>query len=227
MATVRAPHARPHHLEPDVPLVHPALLDLSGGWSDLAGPSELAGHLGDELMCDEGDPLDLATLTALVRRLAATRRLWRPIIRHDADKRWYTRLLLTGVVEVWLIGWAPGQHTEVHDHGGALGALAVADGTVEEDLHVADGGSWQARGTRRHAQGSVAGFTADHAHRVINRSELPATTVHAYSPPEVPLRYAARDGAITVPSSTVSSSALLTAPGVPAGRRSLTAAIGR
>jgi predicted metal-dependent enzyme (double-stranded beta helix superfamily) len=159
-----------------------------------------AGPLSADVLRDDGDPLDLASLTALAGRLAAVRPLWRPVVRHNPGKRWYTRLLLTGVVEVWLIGWAPGQHTEVHDHGGALGALAVADGAVEEDVHTVDDGSWTPRATRRYATGDVAGFTTDHVHRVINRTDLPATTVHAYSPPEIPLRYAAAQGAISVPS---------------------------
>ncbi|MBL7490251.1 cysteine dioxygenase family protein [Frankia sp. AgB1.9] len=168
------------------------------------GPVGLAqllagGSLAADVLRDEGESLDLATLTELAGRLAATERLWRPIVRHDAAKRWYTRLLLTGVVEVWLIGWSPGQHTAVHDHGGALGALAVADGAVEEDVHAPHGGSWEPRATRRHAQGRVVGFGADHVHRVINRTAVVATTVHAYSPPEVPLRYANADGSVAVP----------------------------
>jgi predicted metal-dependent enzyme (double-stranded beta helix superfamily) len=223
----RAPRA-PYHLEPLVPLVHPALLGLTAARLDVPGspgadltagaPQDLAATFADpgagdvglarvladsrlaaEVLRDDGEPLDLASLTDLAGRLAATERLWRPVVRHDPDKRWYTRLLLTGVVEVWLIGWAPGQHTAVHDHGGALGALAVADGLVEEDIHAPRGGSWEPRGTRRHPKGRVVGFGADHVHRVINRSAVAATTLHAYSPPEVPLRYASPDGSVAVP----------------------------
>jgi hypothetical protein len=139
-----------------------------------------------ELLRDDLDPLDLPALRDIAARLAAARWLWRPLVRHESDRRWYTRLVLTGAVEVWLIGWSPGQHTDVHDHGGALGALAVAEGTVEEDLHRGD---WSALSRRRHESGGVVGFPARHVHRVLNRSDLPATTVHAYSPPELPLRY--------------------------------------
>ncbi|MBL7500771.1 cysteine dioxygenase family protein [Frankia sp. CNm7] len=153
----------------------------------------LTGTLAAEVLRDDGAPLDLVTLAELAGRLAAADGLWRPVVRHDPDRRWYTRLLLTGVVEVWLIGWAPGQHTEVHDHGGALGALAVADGEVEEDVHTARAGSWEQRWTRRHSRGEVIRFAADHVHRVVNRAQGPATTIHAYSPPELPLRYASSD----------------------------------
>ncbi|WP_052711315.1 cysteine dioxygenase family protein [Pseudofrankia sp. DC12] len=214
-----------------MPLVHPALLGLTpahpirsgqfgedlpaqapGGAAETCagtatGAAGLAGLLAGgtlaaDVLRDEGEPLDTATLVELAGRLAAAERLWRPVVRHDPDKRWYTRLLLTGVVEVWLIGWFPGQHTAVHDHGGALGALAVADGAVEEDIHAPHGGSWEPRGTRRYDKGRVVAFGADHVHRVINRTQAAATTVHAYSPPEVPLRYASPDGSVAVPAAS-------------------------
>jgi len=203
-----------------VPLVHPALLGLTTRHIDPRGAAGLAGapaaveeagrrglvelvadgSLAADVLRDEGAPLDLDSLVRLAGGLAAREPLWRPLVRHDPEKRWYTRLLLTGVVEVWLIGWAPGQHTAVHDHGGALGALAVADGAVEEDIHTARGGAWEPGPTRRYSRGRAVGFAAEHVHRVINRTALPATTVHAYSPPEVPLRYAAQAGSVTVPS---------------------------
>ena len=192
-----------------MPLLHPALLGLSPAAStppradEASGPAPLAAAippgLADVLagwpgvaglLHDEGEPVGLATLGELARRLAGAQRLWRPVIRHDPQRRWYTRLLLSGVVEVWLIGWAPGQGTAVHDHGGALGALAVAAGAVEEDVHDEAGpGGWEPVTTRRYGTGHVARFGAEHVHRVVNRQPVPATTVHAYSPPELPLRY--------------------------------------
>jgi predicted metal-dependent enzyme (double-stranded beta helix superfamily) len=190
-----------------MPLLHPALLGLpspltpgagrrprttgSGTARARAGLAEvLTGWpAAADVLRDEGEPVGLGTLGELARRLAATDGLWRPVVRHDPEKRWFTRLLLSGVVEVWLIGWAPGQGTAVHDHGGALGALAVAEGTVEEDVHDGAAGHWEPQATRRHDAGRVARFAADHVHRVVNRGLVPATTVHAYSPPELPLRY--------------------------------------
>ncbi|WP_076813642.1 cysteine dioxygenase [Pseudofrankia asymbiotica] len=198
-----------------MPLVHPAILGLTAASATreaedpppaaptpvparprLGGPPTgglprdlLPAGLADAVLRDDDGALDLATLGDLAGRFAAASWLWRPIVRHDQGRRWYTRLLLTGVVEVWLIGWTPGQHTAVHDHGGALGALAVADGAVEEDIHDLSRGSWQGIETRRHTRGHVVGFAADHVHRIINRDGLAATTVHVYSPPELPLRY--------------------------------------
>ncbi|MBX6390003.1 MAG: cysteine dioxygenase family protein, partial [Frankia sp.] len=217
-------------MEPDVPLVHPALLGLpvpnlvglaapdrtttappARGHDGVRGP--LAGlvdvlptALAERVLRDDGDTLDLPTLAELARRLAAADGTWRPVVRLDPRRRWYTRLLLTGVVEVWLISWLPGQHTEVHDHGGALGALAVAEGEVDEDVHVSRAGAWAAGRTRRHRQGDVVQFPVEHVHQVLNRGTAPAVTVHAYSPPELPLRY--------VPPSAPATAAI-SGPGAP------------
>lgn len=156
-----------------MPHVHPALDDAR-----LIPPSLLAG-----------DPrlVPAPELAALADRLAAVRRVWHPVVRHDSTERWYTRLLLTEAVEVWLIGWAPGQRTPVHDHGGALGALAVAEGRLLEELYDA---AWRPAGRRVHRAGATVTFGAEHVHRVRNVGHRVATSVHAYSPPALPLRYA-------------------------------------
>src|SRR5262249_1841125 len=39
------------------------------------------------------------------------------------DSRWFTRLHGDDESDTWLISWVPGQATELHDHGGSLGAL--------------------------------------------------------------------------------------------------------
>ncbi|OAA28588.1 Cysteine dioxygenase type I [Frankia sp. EI5c] len=174
-----------------MPLIHPALFLPA---VSAAGADGGSGHQADPLvpsrfLTDERHELSLTDLRGLAGRIAAAADVWRPLVRHDPQRRWYTRLVLSGAVEVWLIGWYPGQQTEVHDHGGALGALAVAEGVVEEDECGTD---WVVTRTRRHAAGALAGFGADHVHRVVNRGARCATTVHAYSPPELPLRYAPR-----------------------------------
>ncbi|ORT56958.1 cysteine dioxygenase [Frankia sp. B2] len=138
-------------------------------------------------LSDEPGLIDLVTLCELTAALAATPEVWRPVIRHRPDRRWYTRLLLSATVEVWLIGWYPGQQTEVHDHGGALGALTVAEGFVEEDQYDR---SWTSSQVHRHGTGAVVGFDPTHIHRVANRGRQVATTIHAYSPPELSMRFA-------------------------------------
>ena len=87
-------------------------------------------------LLEDGPHLDAAGLAELTRQVAGRPSLWRPLLRHDPARRWYERLLLTPRVEVWLIGWAPGQGTHPHDHGEAAGALTVTEGTLTEDVYL-------------------------------------------------------------------------------------------
>jgi rhodanese-related sulfurtransferase/predicted metal-dependent enzyme (double-stranded beta helix superfamily) len=150
-------------------------------------PSLLLGRL-----LDADRALDAAALGELTRQIAGRPALWRPLLRHDPDHRWYERLLLTPRVEVWLIGWAPGQGTLPHDHGDAEGALTVTEGTLTEDVYLGvrpeDGEVAPSRTLERRA-GSTTAFTADHVHRVSNRGAVNATSIHAYSPPGRQMRY--------------------------------------
>ena len=45
------------------------------------------------------------------------------------DERWFTRLHGDDELDVWLISWVPERSTELHDHGGSLGALTVVSGS--------------------------------------------------------------------------------------------------
>lgn len=157
-------------------LLHPILTSGAHG----------TGHLPAPLLDDREYTLPISALTALARWIADAPALWRPIVRHDPAQRWYTRLALSGTVEIWLIGWRPGQHTAVHDHGGALGALAVADGSLEEIVHDR---SWIPHRRRSYAAGTVVAFGPDHVHQVTGIGAAPATSIHAYSPPAMPMRY--------------------------------------
>ena len=111
--------------------------------------------------------------------------LWRPLAHHDPAHRWFERLLLTSALEVWLIGWAPGQGTPVHDHRGAAGGLTVAEGTlVEEIFEYASPASGVVASRRRtHEPGLSVGFAEAHVHRVRNAGSVNATSINAYSPP--------------------------------------------
>jgi predicted metal-dependent enzyme (double-stranded beta helix superfamily) len=102
---------------------------------------------------------------------------------HDPAERWYLRLALTEHVEVWLLTWTPGQHTRPHDHGGAAGSYVVLDGVLTETWR--DGTGPSHRAVRPHATGSA--FGPDRVHVVANRGSRNATSVHAYSPPLLPL----------------------------------------
>ncbi|WP_241255709.1 cysteine dioxygenase [Candidatus Protofrankia californiensis] len=156
-----------------MPLIHPRL----------AGTTLVP----DFLLQDENETVAPHILDELTRSLSAAAEIWTAIVRHDPVNRWYTRLVLSGSVEVWMISWCPGQYTRTHDHGGALGALTVAQGRVREIICNQD---WRPRGSRHHEQGTSVTFGRSHIHKVGNAGTEPATTIHAYSPPEVPMRYA-------------------------------------
>ncbi|GAC1402712.1 MAG: hypothetical protein NVSMB60_19480 [Mycobacterium sp.] len=48
------------------------------------------------------------------------------------DDRWFARLGGDDEFDVWLISWVPDRSTELHDHGGSLGALTVVSGALRE-----------------------------------------------------------------------------------------------
>ena len=99
-----------------------------------------------------------------------------------ADHRWFRRLHTDDDLDVWLISWAAGHTTELHDHGGSLGALTVLSGALRE--HRWDGHGLR---SRRLDAGDQAAFPLGWVHDVVSAAEAhsPETTlsVHAYSPP--------------------------------------------
>jgi Cysteine dioxygenase type I len=52
--------------------------------------------------------------------------------RFPDDQRWSHRLYADDDLDVWLISWAPGHPTVLHDHAGSLGALIVLSGSLRE-----------------------------------------------------------------------------------------------
>jgi Cysteine dioxygenase type I len=100
------------------------------------------------------------------------------------EQRWWVRLALTGGVELWLLSWLPGQGIGPHDHGGACGAFAVLLGELTEDYRYPGGSS---RCALRQV-GAAVGFGSSRAHRMRNLGMRGAVSVHAYSPPLLPIR---------------------------------------
>lgn len=126
------------------------------------------------------------------------------------DARWFTRLHADEELDVWLISWVPGHTTELHDHGGSLGALTVLSGALHEFR-------WDGEQLRRRRldAGDQAAFPLGWVHDVVGahddagrfgplrRSAIyggaptiavtnpPAATlsVHAYSPPLTAMSY--------------------------------------
>jgi hypothetical protein len=116
-------------------------------------------------------------------------------------ERWFARIHGDEELDVWLISWVPGRATELHDHGGSLGALTVLSGSLNEFR-------WDGRGLRRRRldPGDQAGFPLGWVHDVVWAPRAvagpvpapaspikgpvePTLSVHAYSPPLTAMSY--------------------------------------
>jgi hypothetical protein len=110
------------------------------------------------------------------------------------DDRWFVRLHGDDEVDIWLISWVPGHRTELHDHGGSLGALTLLSGSLDEFR-------WDGERLRRRRieAGDQAAFPLGWVHDVLwaptaAAAALPAPadptlSVHAYSPPLTVMSY--------------------------------------
>lgn len=118
------------------------------------------------------------------------------------SQRWFTRIHGDDELDVWLISWVPGHATELHDHGGSLGALTVVSGSLNEYR-------WDGRALRRRRldAGDQAGFPLGWVHDVVwaprpvtvpvtglpgasaAPGQQPTLSVHAYSPPLSAMSY--------------------------------------
>ena len=103
-----------------------------------------------------------------------------------AGGRWFTRLHADDDLDVWLINWARGHATELHDHAGSLGALTVLSGALLE--YRWDGERLR---RRRHDAGDQAAFPLGWVHDVTAADDVSGETlsVHAYSPPLTAMSY--------------------------------------
>ena len=133
-------------------------------------------------------------LLAVARRHAADPAAWPVTPRFDPVERWYSRIAAADDHEVWLLTWLPGQHTDLHDHGGAFGGFTVVSGTLTEET--------VSRGTLRPrllAPGAGREFGPRYVHRVSNNGFEPAVSVHCYGPALTSMtRYDLTDGRLRI-----------------------------
>jgi hypothetical protein len=130
-------------------------------------------------------PLPPGRLADLARHLAGEAALWRPVARPGARRAdpadpARTRLLWTPAVEAWLVEWAPGQTTGVHDHGGAATALCVVEGALAEEC--LDVTIWTTCRRTTWRAPVTAAFDPGHVHLVGNAGGGVAASVHVRSP---------------------------------------------
>jgi predicted metal-dependent enzyme (double-stranded beta helix superfamily) len=120
--------------------------------------------------------------TSIAMTLAAHPERWRPLLDYRTDTRWYRLLERTERHEVWLLSWLPGQGTDLHDHGPAWGAFAVAAGTLTERVVAAKPGRPPVEVTRELVAGRCRAFGPHYIHQVTNTGDVPAVSVHVYAP---------------------------------------------
>ncbi|MFI5934981.1 cysteine dioxygenase [Actinoplanes sp. NPDC051494] len=119
---------------------------------------------------------------AIAQQWAADPTSWPVAPRFNASERWYHRLAETSDYEVWLLTWLPGQGTDLHDHGGSAGAFHVLSGSLTEDTIAVSPDRAPRITARELGEGAGRRFGTRHIHRMTNRSNQPAISIHAYGP---------------------------------------------
>jgi hypothetical protein len=123
--------------------------------------------------------LDRAELRELVSAIAAQPDRWLPLVRRGAGQRTFAQLRRDRHLDIWVIAWPKGGDTGFHDHDLSRGAVAVVEGEVIEERLMLLGPPRELR----HRTGDVFDFDASHVHRMRQVHDVPAVSVHAYSPP--------------------------------------------
>ncbi len=147
--------------------------------STTADPARSLSEWFEQRLADDRD-LSPDELHALGAELVERPDLWRPLVRHDANRRYYVSLRRDHHVDVWLICWMPSQDVGLHDHDVSVGAVHVVEGSVvEERLEL---GRPEVQCTLVEAGASFR-FDARRIHNVAHAGDGPATSIHLYSPP--------------------------------------------
>ncbi|MEP6799361.1 MAG: hypothetical protein ABI890_14495 [Lapillicoccus sp.] len=98
------------------------------------------------------------------------------LLRGTSDRTW-ARLADDSGAEVWLMSWPEGAETGWHDHGGSVGAFAVATGNLVEE-------TWSTQGSQERAlgPGDSRTFGEEQVHNVRGVAVGRSLTVHACAP---------------------------------------------
>ena len=130
--------------------------------------------------------LDGSELAEVTRRVAGAGH-WESLVRHNPDRRFHERIIVTALYDAWLIGWSPGQAVPAHDHGASVGALVVTRGQLSETTWPH--GAEQPLTRTANSRDEPMVFPPGHIHAVANLHGAPATSIHLYSPPLDTMRW--------------------------------------
>jgi hypothetical protein len=128
-------------------------------------------------------PRSLEQLEEIVTEVGRSPWLWGHAVSFDIGRRSHRVLYKTDALEIALFGWATGQDTLFHDHGGASGAAFVCSGLLIEDVVVAADGHVIRRDIYARRAESTFSFGPDYIHRVRHDPAFGvALSIHAYTP---------------------------------------------
>jgi hypothetical protein len=126
--------------------------------------------------------LERNELHELALEVGSQEDLWRSLVQHDPDRRFYLQLHRDPYLDIWLICWTNQQDTGFHDHDVSAGAVHVCSGDLVEDRYELTDLGLRSREIERRA-GSTFDFDASHVHRLRHPDgKAPAVSIHAYSP---------------------------------------------
>jgi predicted metal-dependent enzyme (double-stranded beta helix superfamily) len=111
--------------------------------------------------------------------LARARHRWAHLLRYDPAERYSALIESTGEVEIWLLSWLPGQHTDLHDHAGSAGAFTVVSGVLTERVIRTDS---LIEVEHPVTVGRTRVFGPGYVHQVRNAGTDPAVSIHVYRP---------------------------------------------
>lgn len=132
-------------------------------------------------------PLALPVLIDIVQGIAKRPNLWEHRVQYSSSNRWWTQLVADQNVDVWLLSWLTSQETELHDHGSSSAAFTVVQGALAE-VRVGAYGAIDLNHVAA-ASNSVQWVAPGTIHDVSNPFDVPAVSIHAYSPPLKEMTY--------------------------------------
>lgn len=125
-------------------------------------------------------------LEQLVAWLGSLPPPWRWLSDHlafDVSRHKRIRLYSAPEVEVLLLAWLPGQGTDVHAHGGSVGAVRLLVGSLEERRYSRSPDGYVERGRQVHRAPAVLREGRSTVHRIEAIGPGPALSLHVYLPP--------------------------------------------